>query len=509
MGRGAAVLSGQRHPLDGPPTPTPAASPASDPTALCRWFQPGASGGKSPTFVQYAHRNNPGWNTDWNNVAPNLGVAWRPNVQGGWLRPILGDPEQATLRAGYSVAYNREGMGIYTGQYGSNPGSQVSVTRNSANGNLIAAGESVPVCFSQRDRLGPPAFGSLPAVTCDANGQHCEPAYPIALRSSRQDSINIFAPDFQVALRALLQPRASSGRSRATPRSTSARSARAASISGPRRSTTRSTFIENGFLNEFKLAQANLQANLAAGRGSTFAYFGASTGTCRCRSISAYFNGSRDVDNPAGIQRRELDELDVRRAPARTGARARPTRRRISTATPGGARTRCRRACPPISSSSIRTRTASACIDSNAYSGYDALQIEVRRRLSRGFQINGSYQYALETGSAFLGRHYGRVSNPTANVRHAIKTQWDWSVPVGRGRRFGTDMDRWLDAIVGGWEFNGAGRIQARVLNFGNVRLVGMTADELTRRMYNFRLTRIRSTPGCQTRDDAARRHRS
>jgi hypothetical protein len=29
--------------------------------------------------------------------------------------------------------------------------------------------------------------------------------------------------------------------------------------------------IENGFLNEFKLAQANLQANIAAGRGNTFA----------------------------------------------------------------------------------------------------------------------------------------------------------------------------------------------------------------------------------------------
>ena len=31
----------------------------------------------------------------------------------------------------------------------------------------------------------------------------------------------------------------------------------------------------NGFLNEFRLAQANLQANIAAGRGATFAYTGA------------------------------------------------------------------------------------------------------------------------------------------------------------------------------------------------------------------------------------------
>jgi hypothetical protein len=33
--------------------------------------------------------------------------------------------------------------------------------------------------------------------------------------------------------------------------------------------------IENGFLNEFRVAQANLQANIAAGRGNTFAFTGA------------------------------------------------------------------------------------------------------------------------------------------------------------------------------------------------------------------------------------------
>ena len=37
--------------------------------------------------------------------------------------------------------------------------------------------------------------------------------------------------------------------------------------------------IENGFLDEFKLAQQNLQANIAAGRGANFRYFGPGTGT--------------------------------------------------------------------------------------------------------------------------------------------------------------------------------------------------------------------------------------
>ena len=52
--------------------------------------------------------------------------------------------------------------------------------------------------------------------------------------------------------------------------------------------------------------------------------------------------------------------------------------------------------------------------DSGAFSNYHALQLELRRRLSRGLSFNGSYQYALEGGSAFLGFHYGRVMNPVA-----------------------------------------------------------------------------------------------
>ena len=123
--------------------------------------------------------------------------------------------------------------------------------------------------------------------------------------------------------------------------------------------------------------------------------------------------------------------------------------------------------------------------DSGAFSDYHALQVELRRRLSRGLMINGSYQYALEGSSAFLGFHYGRVMNPVANVRHAIKAQWDWSVPVGRGRRYGTDMHPIVNGFLGGWEFSGAARIQARMMNFGSVRLIGMSKEDV-QRMYKF-----------------------
>ena len=133
--------------------------------------------------------------------------------------------------------------------------------------------------------------------------------------------------------------------------------------------------------------------------------------------------------------------------------------------------------------------------DSGAYSDYHALQVELRRRLSRGLAFNANYQYAIEGGSAFLGFHFGRVMNPTANVRHAIKAQWDWTIPVGRGQRFGTDMHPVLDGIVGGWQFSGASRIQARMMNFGNVRLIGMSASDL-QQMYEFRIIPDPANPG-------------
>ena len=83
--------------------------------------------------------------------------------------------------------------------------------------------------------------------------------------------------------------------------------------------------------------------------------------------------------------------------------------------------------------------------DSGAFSNYNALQLELRRRLSKGFSANVNYQYAFEGGSQFDGFSFGRAwtevpvtGNPT--VRHAIKIQWDWTLPFGRGERFGSDM---------------------------------------------------------------------
>jgi len=50
---------------------------------------------------------------------------------------------------------------------------------------------------------------------------------------------------------------------------------------------------------------------------------------------------------------------------------------------------------------------------------------------------------------------------------------------------------------VGGWSFNGVGRIQAVPVNFGNVRLVGMTKDDV-QKMFKFDI-RVDPATGLQT----------
>ena len=63
--------------------------------------------------------------------------------------------------------------------------------------------------------------------------------------------------------------------------------------------------FENGFLSEFRLAQANTLANLAAGRGFTMKYFGAGTGTVPLPILFKEFQSTTvsgapsDVNNPA------------------------------------------------------------------------------------------------------------------------------------------------------------------------------------------------------------------
>jgi hypothetical protein len=111
------------------------------------------------------------------------------------------------------------------------------------------------------------------------------------------------------------------------------------------------------------------------------------------------------------------------------------------------------------------------------------MQFEIRKRLSNGLTFNTSYAWA----SAYMLQRYGFTrpaaeiaqSGQVGNVQHALKGNWLYELPFGDGKRWGSHSNGVINALLGGWEFDGVGRIQTgEQIDFGNVRLIGMSEDE-------------------------------
>jgi hypothetical protein len=448
----------------------------------CNVLKPGATGGATPVFEQLKEGTQ-GYETDWNNFAPSVGIAWRPDVQGGFWRALLGDPNQATVRAGYSEAYDRQALTTLIGVYGGNRGGTVSLTNNASTGlGLVNGVQSWPVLLSQTNRLVPQGFNP-------------DPTYPIAVGAARSDSLNLFAPDIKIArvrswnigfARSISKDMAVEIRYVGNRGDNEWSSINYNGIRGE-------SLVANGFLNEFQSAMKNLQANNVSGlatRVGSFAYFGPGTGTSPLPIYLAYFNGSKDAGNPAAYSGASTTWQNATIA----GRLAAPSPAPTTSAgdLDGNSTRRANAIAAGLPANFFLPNPAVGgdnVTDSGAFSKYNALQLELRRRLSRGFSANVNYQYAFAYSSSFDGFTYGRAwtdgSISGNDVRHAIKFQADWQLPFGKGQKFAGNAGRLKDGLVGGWSLSAVGRFQRQVVDFGNVRLVGMSKDDL-QDMYKF-----------------------
>jgi hypothetical protein len=105
-------------------------------------------------------------------------------------------------------------------------------------------------------------------------------------------------------------------------------------------------------------------------------------------------------------------------------------------------------------------------VGSGAYHG---LQVSMRKRFSAGLQFDVNYTFsksmdlgsAQENGGSFSGviintfnfAEQRAVSN--YDTTHQVNAYAIYDLPFGRGRKFGNDMSRILDAFVGGWQVSG------------------------------------------------------
>lgn len=108
-------------------------------------------------------------------------------------------------------------------------------------------------------------------------------------------------------------------------------------------------------------------------------------------------------------------------------------------------------------------------VESNGMSRYNALDIKVQKQMSRGLSILATYTGSSNWDNLYgttstlnsstaglqdnfnLGAEYARSINDMPN-RFAAAISYQ--LPFGRGQRYFSGMNKWMDYAVGGWQIN-------------------------------------------------------
>lgn len=436
-------------------------------------FQPGTMAGTRTQFTPFT-KEDQAYKTSFANLAPSLGIAWSPDWKDGVLRRIFGGPGQSVLRAGYSIAYNREGLNIFTSILGGNPGSTLTAQRTVDRGNL-------PIGTMLRDGIDPPVdFQTERRYPIIGDLNYSANAFRPNLRTGYVQSWTI-GIQREIAKNTVLEFRYVGNRGIKLWR---------------QYGINEINVIENGFFDEFLRAQSNLLANVAAGRGTTFAYFGPGSNTSPLPIILAHFAGlpssaagdARNYTAPNFKDSTYWGAL-IPEGPSPIGlagllrgdtADSQNFRRNAATA---GLPHNFFLANPDIGGTSI--------VDNGGRSTYDAFVIELRRRFSRGLLVQGSYSLSKSLTNSYtsgIAGGYVTLRNPAlsktnapSDIRHGLKANWLYELPIGRGRLLFANAGGALDRFVGGWEFHGTARVQSGApFNLvGGLELVNMTRRQL------------------------------
>jgi len=442
-------------------------------------FTPGTLTGVVPTVVG-TKKGEKAFDTDYNNFAPSIGVVYSPEFESGFLRTILGAPGKSVLRGGFSRAFIREGTLLANNTLGLNPGGSLAASRTIALGNFTAGSL---LRTPGNTNITPAAFPSSPSFPRALTAADAALAFDPNLKTGYVDSWS-FGYQRELDKNTVVEFRYVGNRGRDMFRLYSLNEVNT---------------IENGFAAEFKLAQANLLANVAAGRGFSFAYFGAGTGTSPLPIFVSYLSGAANPTLPASygalFSNQTLYNTLSPSSPNVQGLASLLENNFRATGTGAGGR--------PVNFFNNCPTTLGFCfiVDNSEKSWYDSGIIELRRRLSAGLRIQASYVYGRAFTNAYAGAtSFGAVGTADQNnnssvtlrnpdldrseaqvdLRHAFKFDSTYDLPIGKGRKFLSDSNWFVNALVGGWTIAPTLRWQSgSPILLENVQLVGMTRKEL------------------------------
>ena len=448
---------------------------------------------------------------------PSVGFSYSPTFKNGFLKWMGGESGQTVLRGGFSMASVREGMNVFLAVTGANPGGTISANRSLTLGNLPVGS------YLRQGPFAPPATCSSPGVPIGCIPD--APTYPnFGLIT---DSVNGFDPNLKLGYvqswsfgiqRELnkdnvIEVRYVGNRGRDLWRQVD---------------LNELNIVENGVAAEWQKAQANLLANIAAGRGLNFRYFGPGTGTSPLPISLGYFQGPTitiggvpvaiDPTNPAHYTNgnfasatffNTMNPLDPR--PITFGSL-------LASTSFDSRRTPLGQACFGISGCvgtgqfplnhffvNPTKRGDPFVVDNSGKTWYDAVTVEFRRRMTSGLLVQANYTFGKSLANTYASSSSvfdqpNTLRDPDIkkgvtpfDITQALKFNFIWELPVGRGQSLLGNSSTLTNHLVGGWGFNANVRIQSGspfffnapvtigpgIQNAGNFQLVGMSAKDL------------------------------
>ncbi|HSD45560.1 MAG TPA: TonB-dependent receptor [Pyrinomonadaceae bacterium] len=421
------------------------------------------------------------WNNDWNNFAPFFGFAYSPDFKSGFLAKVFGPTGTSSFRGGYSISYLHDGFTVVSNALGvgtTNPGLIQTSANTTPTGVLTASGVplttpvfSMPVTDRQNFLTNP--NNSLWAITPDLRIPYVQ---QWSFGYEREITRNMAFEIRYVANHAVKVWRANN--------------------------FNEINIFENGFLNEFR----NAQRNLAARGGSSFA-----PGCATCvplplldkffaglASGSGYTNAAfiqNLTQNNVGTMANTLAFSTTYRANRENPVNGIPANFFVANPNSNGI----------------------TLLGNDSMSNYHSLQAEVRRRFSGGLQFQADYTFskALTNASGALGNNQSDLTSwrtlrdkrldymrAGQDQTHRFVFNSIYDLPIGRGRRYMSDTNGFVDRVIGGWTagsivvwatrppwFINSGRTTVNQFNAGNnpADLVGISFEEFKKNIGIFR----------------------
>jgi hypothetical protein len=406
-------------------------------------FSPGTLTGSVPNYTQIVGSPyNPPFV-----YAPSVGLAYSLPTMSGLAKIFTGGRDgAAVLRAGYSIATVREGMGVYQSLFGSNQGISIDDS---------VSPSTYPAVFGAPGSVN--FSGTLPSRTSTLP---TTPTYPIA--ACFTCSLNGFDPH----LRTGYVQSWNLSYQRELDRNTVV-DFRYTGNHGTdlwrQLNINEVNIFQSGWLTQFQQAQNNLAiargGNINLNTGVTNWGNQGLPGQVSVPLLTTAIGNSTD-STTAGY---------LTLGQAGTAANATATNQtRLNNLIAAGYPANLFQVNPTVAGG------GSFVLNNSGSSYFNALQIEVRRRLSRGLTFQGSYQFGKSEANGATGSS-SDSSTPTTlrnqgldrvvsgfDIRHGIKFNSIYELPFGPGRQFGGNVHNFIGRkLMEGWQISGVVRLQS------------------------------------------------